>query len=453
LLAAFVLTLAPAHAREPAPKSWTLQEAIGGPEGLTVSGSIRARYEALGNQFRPGLDRNDDLVTFRTSLFAEYDSGPLRFGGEIIDSRAYDADAGSPVGTGEVNALEFVQAYAGLDLDDGLGAGSLTALEFGRFTMDLGSRRLVARNAFRNTTNAFTGARLRFLRGTKDNLTLFYTFPHQRQPADKRSVLDNDIEWDREGKELKFWGGFFGKGGLPDRNGLQLYFLALEEKDSARLQTRNRTLYTPGLRLFRDPKPGTLDYEIESAYQFGTIRASVAPDAARMDVSAWFLHAELGRQWDMPWQPRLSAEFDIASGDGPGGSYGRFDTLFGARRGDFGPTSIYGPLGRGNIISPGVRLEVKPDSRWDGFAAYRAAWLENDADSFSSTGVRDASGGSGAFGGQQIELRARYWIIPKLLRAEAGGAVFFQCGFLKNAPNANGYGDARYGYFDLTATF
>src|SRR3546814_8127613 len=36
---------------------WSLQEALGKPEGLTISGSFRVRYEALHNQFRPGLDR------------------------------------------------------------------------------------------------------------------------------------------------------------------------------------------------------------------------------------------------------------------------------------------------------------------------------------------------------------------------------------------------------------
>src|SRR3546814_14511061 len=54
---------------------WSLQEALGKPEGLTISGSFRVRYEALDNQFRPGLDRKDDLISLRTTLAAEYDAG------------------------------------------------------------------------------------------------------------------------------------------------------------------------------------------------------------------------------------------------------------------------------------------------------------------------------------------------------------------------------------------
>src|SRR3546814_20882964 len=87
-----------------------LHEAVGKPEVLTISGRCRVRYEALDNQFRPGLDRKDDLISVRTTLAAEYDAGPLRFGAEVMDSRAYDADRGSSAGNGDVNALELIQA-------------------------------------------------------------------------------------------------------------------------------------------------------------------------------------------------------------------------------------------------------------------------------------------------------------------------------------------------------
>src|SRR5690606_19506149 len=115
-----------------------------------------------------------------------------------------------------------------------------------------------------------------------------------------------------------------------------------------------------------------------------------------------------------------------------------------------GPTGIYGPLGRNNISSPGIRLEVKPSKRWDGFLFYRAAWLDSAADSFASTGVRDPSGQSGKFGGHQIEARARYWIVPEALRLEAGAAALFHGRFLENAPNSNRFGDTLYSYIDLT---
>jgi hypothetical protein len=431
---------------------WTLEKALGDPDGLKVSASIRTRYEALHNQFRPGLDRNDDLVTIRTSIAAEYDSGPIRIGGEVVDSRAYFGDPGSSIGTGEVNALEPIQAYVGADFGALLGKGSTTTLDAGRFVLDLGSRRLVARNDFPNTTTAFTGAKLEWRGAGKERLTLFYTMPQQRLPDDKPSLLDNKVKLDREGDDLVFWGGFFSKPKIAGAANLDVYFFALDEDDRPGHATRDRHLFTPGLRLFREPAAGKLDYQFEYAYQFGRISTGTAAGAARQDVSAQTLHAELGYQFPGAWQPRLVALYDYGSGDRPGGKYTRFDGLFGSRTSDWGPGALYGPLGRSNISSPGFKLEAKPTKRLDGFIAYRAAWLATSRDSFASTGVRDATGASGKFAGHQIWARARYWIIPKMVRFETGGAVLFDGRALKRAPNANGFGDTVYGYADVTIT-
>jgi hypothetical protein len=432
--------------------SWTLEEALGNPEGFNISASIRTRYEALHDQFRPGLDRNDDLVTLRTSIAAEYDSGPIRIGGEIVDSRAYFGDAGSSIGTGVVNALEPIQAYVGADLGAVLGKGTITRVDAGRFVLDLGSRRLVARNEFPNSTTAFTGAKLDWGGAAKERLTLFYTFPQQRLPDDKASLLDNRVKLDRESDDLVFWGGFFNKPKIAGAANLDLYLLALDETDRPGHATRDRHVFTPGFRLFRKPAPGEMDYEVEYAYQFGRISTSSVAGAPRQDVSAQTLHAELGFVIPGSWQPRLSAFYDFGSGDRAGGKYTRFDGLFGSRRSVWGPGGLYGPLGRSNIRSPGFRLEAKPSGRLDGFIGYRAAWLDSASDSFASTGVRDPGGATGKFAGHQIEVRARYWLIPTMLRFETGGAVLFNGRFLKNAPTANGFDKTVYGYADVTLT-
>lgn len=433
-------------------KPWTLQDALGNPEGLKVTASLRARYEALHNQFRPNLDRNDDVVTFQTDIAAEYDGGPIRVGAELIDSRAYAAGPGSAVGTGEVNALEPVQAYVGADFGSVFGKGTSASLDAGRFTMALGSTRLVGRNNFRNTTNAFTGLKFEWHGKAKERLVVFYTYPQQRLPDDKASILDNEVKLDHEGDDLTFWGGFFGKPKVAGSANLEVYFYALDEEDTVRHATRDRHIFTPGLRLFREPAAGKLDYELEYAYQFGHISASSTPGAARQDVSAHTLHAEIGRQFAGGLQPRVSIRYDLATGDRPGGSYNRFDNLYGPRRSDWGPTAIFGPLGRSNISSPGIRLDVKPSKRLDAFLGYRLAWLDSATDTFAFTGVRDASGASGKFAGQQIEARARYWVIPKMLRFETGGAVLLNGHFLRSAPSATGFGDTLYGYADLTLT-
>lgn len=452
LFCAAALGLVPAIAQAREGSAPTLQDAIGDPDDITVTGSLRVRYEALDNQFRPGLDDHDDIVLLRTTLAAEYHPGPVRVGAEVQDSRAYDTDSGEALTTSEVNALELVQAYVGFELGDALGSGTQTSVTAGRFTMDLGSRRLVARNNFRNTTNTFTGFKARIKGLAGGTLDAFYTLPDVRLPADRDALLHNEVHWDRASFDLTFWGAHYALP-LPAGTTLEAYFYGLDENDSPTQATRNRHLRTPGLRLLRKPAAARADFELEGAWQFGHVRSGTAVDAARLGVAAWFVHATLGYTLDAPWSPRIAVEYDRASGDDGHGTYNRFDTLFGARRSEYGPTSIFGLLGRANISSPGVRLEANPGKRWDAMVMYRAAWLDSASDSFASSGVRDGAGAAGTFAGQQVEARVRYWLVPGALRLDTGAAAFFNGRFLRDAANANDYGNPLYGYAEVTASF
>lgn len=122
----------------------------------------------------------------------------------MFDSRAFGQGPLSSVGVGEVNALELVQAYAKIRL----GARRERTLKLGRFTMDLGSKRFVSRQNFRNTTNAYTGAR--FDTPLADGaLTAFWVMPQVRLPDDRAAIEDNRIAWDRESSNLQFAGLFW----------------------------------------------------------------------------------------------------------------------------------------------------------------------------------------------------------------------------------------------------
>ena len=105
------------------------------------------------------------------------------------------------------------------------------------------------------------------------------------------------------------------------------------------------------------------------------------------------------------------------------------------------------------MLSGGVRGEVKPDAKSDVMVMYRALWLASRTDSFGSTGVRDASGQSGRFAGNQIEARYRRTLVPDMLHVDTGVAYLAKGRFLKQAPNAPQTGDTKYGYFDLYFDF
>ena len=413
-------------------------------DGFHLSGSLRVRYEALDGQSRAGFGAKDDLVSIRTTLLGEYRSDGFRIGAEIYDSRSYDSDRGSAIGTAEVNTLEPVQVYLGYEWRTPFGPKSSLGVQLGRFMLNLGSRRLVAADDYRNTTNGYTGLRVDARMADGTAATLIYTLPQMRRPDDLGSILDNGRALDRESGDLRLWGGLVSKPKLPGGFMAELGYFGLAEHDAPRRPTRNRHLHSVSARIIREPAVGQADVEVEGIYQFGRTRSGLAAAAPRLAVSAWFIHADAGYSFPGSLKARLSIEYDRASGDGPGGSFGRFDTLFGMRRADLAPAGIYAQIGRANISTPAVRLEVAPTRRLDAFVAYRGMWLANRRDAFSTTGVRDPAGRSGSFAGRQLEGRVRWWMIPKRLRIEANAAWIDKGRFLRNAPNAPRTGDTHY---------
>jgi hypothetical protein len=278
----------------------------------------------------------------------------------------------------------------------------------------------------------------------------------QRQPRTQPNLRNNQIKFDEENFDLQFWGVFFADefpwGDGKIRN--ELFYFGLYEDDTRKIATADRRLHTPGLRIFQRPAPGAFDFMVESAIQFGTSRTSSTCSNDR-DHLAHFEHAEIGYTFACPWQPRLTLQYDYASGDHTptDDDNQRFDTLFGARRFDFGPTGIYAAFGRANINTPGVRLEVKPRSDVAGMFAYRGFWLASKKDAWTTSGVVDPAGDSGRFIGQQLEFSLRWDVLPGNLRLETGYAHLFAGNFIDDAPNSNREGDSDYVYTQATVSF
>ncbi len=411
--------------------------------GFSYSGMVRARYEALEGQSRAGLGASDDVFSLRSQVLAEYRQPGWRIGAELYDSRTYGAGRGSANGANDVNAVEMVQAYGIVDGLEPFAGGPKLALQAGRFTMPLGSRRLIAAEDYRNTNNGFTGlkADARWTGGT--SATAFYVLPQQRRPDSAAAIRNNSIALDHEGFDQQMWGGIVTRPGIFGAIGDIAYY-GFAEKDTVRRPTRNRNLHSFDAHLIQNPAVGKWDYEAEAILQTGSVRSSAAAAAPQQDVSAWFGHFDFGYTFAVDMKPRLSFEYDYASGGSSPTHSNRFDTLYGMRRADFAPGGFYGQIGRANISTPGVRLEMEVSPRLDLFAVYRAMWLANSKDAFSTSGVVDATGRSGDFAGHQLEGRVRWWVIPQDLRLEVNAAWLAKGAFLKNAPNAPRTGDTRY---------
>ncbi|MGR8918180.1 MAG: alginate export family protein [Gammaproteobacteria bacterium] len=435
---------------------WRLDGAAGLPGWFSLSGSQRTRYETLDGQFRAGRGGSDQMVALRTIVLAELRFPSLRIGLEGIDSRAYLDDRGSPLSTTMINPVELLQGYIAWDFTDLLADGDRGVLRAGRLTLDVGSRRFIARSKYRNTINTFTGFEWHWYGSDGSEVQAFYTLPVARRPFDQQGLRDNDVEFDEEDPEVRLWGLYYRFGHIAGELEGEMYVLGLDEDDAGDRRTRNRELYTPGFRLFEPPARGRFDWLVEAALQFGESRATaLSLDTRDLDHFAHFEHFELGYSFDHALSPRLKFEFDYASGDGSptDSENGRFDTLFGARRFEFGPTGIYGPFARSNLLTPGLRLNLRPAPRTALMLAYRGFWLASDTDAWTTTGVRDRSGDSGRFIAQQIEARVRYDVVPGNYRFEAGFAALFDGEFMRKAPNSPNAGDALYAYAQITLKF
>lgn len=422
--------------------------------GFSIEGSVRARGEVVDGQVRPTAPESDAMLSFRTLITASYDFGGVHLTAELDDARSYFQNSRSSAGTSEVNALEPLQAYLGVDLGAIAGQQGEGVVRVGRFTTSSGSGRLLDRPDWSNSPNSFLGIDAEWTSARGDRVFLLATRLFDKLPSDRASIEDNEVELDRANAGLHFWGGSFTRAKLVAGANAEIFAFWLDERDRAGRMTRDRDLVTFGGRVNREPAKGAFDFEIEGALQHGTTRATTsASDLLDRKVRAGMGNVAIGYSFATGWTPRVTAFVSYASGATGGTDYRRFDPLFGGRRGDFGPISLYGPLSWSNIVSPGVSVEGKPSKKWDFAVKARKLLLASATDSFASTSVRDASGASGRDAGFQVEGRVRNWLVPKRLRVEAGAALLAKGRFLTDAPNAPATGDMRFGYLTLSSFF
>ncbi len=445
-----VMSLAlPAQAQE---KPWRLDRSLGLPDWLQLSVQHRTRYETLDQQYRArvnGVAGNggDQVLAFRTLVHAKADLNYFRIGAEMQDSRIELVDSGSASSStrltpGISNPLELLQAYIEVPLNNLFVEQSQSLFRAGRITIDVGSRRLVARNRYRNTINAFTGVDWQWKLGNR-SLRAFYTLPVNRRVDD--DIKDNKPAFDQERTERRFWGLHYAQS-LFAKEKAEAFLFALDEEDADNFATKNRELYTFGLRVWRKPLRSQFDYQLETVYQIGESSSSSSSNVI-LDHWAHFHHAELGFSFDLPWSPRLIAQFDYASGDDTSndGQNNRFDTLYGARRFDFGPTSSYGAFARTNLLSPALRLNLKPYKTVKTMFALRGHWRASNDDNWVPAGV----GGVDSYIGTQLEARLRWQPLPNNLQFEAGVAHLF-AGDLMNQVVKD---DSTYAYTQITVKF
>ncbi len=393
-----------------------LNSYLGTPKWLDLGVAFRARPEILTNPFRKdqaAIERDEQLA-LRTRARIGLNGNVFRFLYEFQDSRSLGVDEGEFTSSSTVNEADVQQLFVSATFRNLFTTSLRTAVHVGRINMDLGRRRLIARNRYRNTTNAFDGVHGSLKQKGKWSVRAFLVRPTPRTPKENDDLFS--------GEDTLFWGGHYESTQVPFLRA-NVYYYGLNDKPPDVSDQRQYSTF--GLRLYEPGTLGKIDYEVESAWQFGT--------KAGQDHFAFLLHGEVGYTIDVKWRPRLVFQYDYASGtrDPFGSQSGTFDSLFGGRRFEYTPTGIFGPFFRSNIISPGVRAIVTPAGSWRLTVKFRAWWLAQSRDEWVGSGLQDPTGQAGNVLGQDLELRAQWRPVP-FMSFDAGYDHFFKGPYIQN---------------------
>ncbi len=427
---------------------WNLHDYLQLPNWLELNIEQRTRYETLSGSYRKGTNGGDQQIPLQTSLWLAAHLNHFRIAGEFLDARQWGSDSGSGVNNTQVNSADLIQAYLAWSTQNLAYSGYGAEFMIGRQTLNLGSRRLVARNYFRNTINSFEAIKFRLTDYENWQLQAFVSLPVNRYPSASNDILQGGQSFDTADGHTWFSGFFLEGFNLMGKLNSELYLYHLDESDSEKVATRNRRYFTPGLRLFIKPIKGNFDFQSETIGQFGSVRATnLNTDNLNLTHKAWYQHLDIGYTFDIVWSPRLAFEYDYASGDhNPNDNIDqRFDSLYGARRFDFNPTGIYGAFSRSNINSPGYRINFSPNSTIQAQIDHRFFWLAAAKDMWTTANLQDKTGNTKDFIGHQLDISLR-WDMNSSLNLETGWAHLFKGAFAKYVPNAPEAGDLNYFY-------
>ncbi|MBY0406473.1 MAG: alginate export family protein, partial [Rickettsiales bacterium] len=389
----------------------------------------RYRFEHRDNDFRRNFKTVDNPHLHRTRAYLAVKeiADPFRATMELQDSRMYNTEF--PRDNREWNTFDVLQGYGELYFKESAQHKTLS-VRVGRMAFEELDRRLIARNEWRNTTNNFQGVRT--LLGTKDDpwqLDAFAFNPVERlistsDERNERQIFYGGILHLRENSKVVTW---------------QPFFLGLKQDGRPGLIDRN--IYSPGLRAYGWFGDSGFDWDASFVYQFG--RNGTQSHQAIGAVG------EVGYRWQHDWKPRVSLNYGYGSGDeNPNDSTNeRFERFFGFAR----PWSNDDYFQWENLHAPKFRVEFQPskDLRID--TGYNGYWLASDTDRWNVANLRDPTGRSGDFLGQEYDIRLRYKVHANL-DANLGYAYFkpgeFTQALSRNAPSHFAYVELTFSLFE-----
>lgn len=406
-------------------------------DDFKLDAEIRIRAEWTDNlrDYNSNVNAADDdgwLIT-RTRVGLGYEPTDwLKF--YVQGQDAHEFFSGRPHNTlngANGDDFDLRQAYIGFgNLED----SSLSFL-IGRQPLDFGSRRIVADSGWSNYGRTFDAARLTWQVSKDWKVDAFAgnvvtILPGEFNKADWHSDLT----------------GLFASGKLGSQT-LEFYAFHLDSEGSRIAAVRGNFL-TLGSRLLQKPgKSSPWDYEIEAAFQTGT----VFNGGRDLDLLAFAGHGTLGYTFsDVAWSPRVSVNYSYASGDSDrtDGDQGRFQPLYPSTHNMNG---LLDSIGWANLHDPYVEVTLTPAKDWKvGFQAH-AFFRAEDGDfvyrSNGSSALRaPAAPNSESYIGTELDLYVQT-NITRNLEILAGAGTLFAGDYLETTGTSD---TAKTAYLQLT---
>lgn len=201
--------------------------------------------------------------------------------------------------------------------------------------------------------------------------------------------------------------------------------------------------YTIGGRVFGKISDTPFDFELEAAKQVG--------NSGALDADAQMIIAVLGYTLDMNWRPRLSFEFDYASGDRDRTDLKRqtFDNIH--------PTNhlYYGYMDFAalqNINNYRLQLKVDPSKRLSLQTDVHFIHLDSPKDNLygANRAIKRATvAGADTYVGSEVDLLAKYQM-TRFMSTMLGYSRLFAGDFLKDTGSSD---DADFVYIQTTLSF
>ena len=379
---------------------------------LSMGGRARVRMENWSDfAFSPAND--DTFVVGRVFLHA--DLHLTNFARFFIEGKFASASGRTLPGerrTLDVDEGELQQAF--LDIAVPLSGQTKFTFRVGRRELLKGKQRLVSPLPWGNSLRMWDG-----FSGILDshgwNVEAFWT---QFAPVKKYDFNTPDA-----GNQFY---GVYGSGKIfANKMGLDLYWLGIErDKKGFNGTNGNEHRQTIGGRLGGKIADLNLDYDIEGAYQTGSIDGQT--------IDAFMVASQVGyKRADWALKPRVYLGFDYASGDDDkAGSVQTFNQLFPLGHAYLGFMDF---VGRQNSIDFSHGISVVPMPNMTTKLSGHKFWRANTSDAlYNAGGGVMRSGGSGNSNdiGYEIDFTTNYKF-TKHIKVLVGYSHFFPGKFVK----------------------